>query len=69
MKALAGAKLQGWTAERCVGSYPLQVVASSDGTATAFPSKGDALVLTLSLAVDGSPWLGAAPSVRASSPQ
>jgi len=58
---LPGATLDGWMAESPIGSYPLEAVASSrlpdrDG----LPDGGFA-VLTVELAVDGMPWLGAAP--------
>jgi hypothetical protein len=59
MATLPGAMLEHWMAEACVDSYPLQVVAASGNSPT--QPGGDALVLTLSLAVDGVPWLGAAP--------
>jgi hypothetical protein len=57
--ALPDASLDNWMAEACVGSYPLQVVATSGNPAPQTP--GDVLVLTLALTVDGVPWLGAAP--------
>jgi len=56
---LPGVTLETWIAEACVGSYPLQVVAASGGPTA--QTLGDAVVLTLSLMVDGVPWLGAAP--------
>jgi Creatinase/Prolidase N-terminal domain len=59
MAALPGAALENWIAEGCVGSYPLQVVAASGGPAT--QPAGSAMILTLSLTIDGVPWLGAAP--------
>ncbi|MPZ58958.1 MAG: hypothetical protein GEU91_21220 [Rhizobiales bacterium] len=60
-EALAGATLQNWMVESCVGSYPLQVVAAHGIAAAQTTPLGDALVLTLSLTVGGVPWLGAAP--------
>lgn len=56
---LPGASLDNWMAEACVGSYPLQALAASGNRAPQTP--GDVSVLTLSLTVDGVPWLGAAP--------
>jgi hypothetical protein len=63
VSALRGARLQSWMAEACVGSYPLQMVAGSDG-AVAFPP-GDFFVLTVTLTIDGVPWIGAMPVVKA----
>jgi hypothetical protein len=66
VKALAGARLQGWLAEGCLGSYPLQAVAASGAPAMPATTAGDTLVVTLSLTVDGVPWLGAGPVARPS---
>lgn len=60
-RALTGEAPQPWLAECCLGSYPLQVVATSDGPAMPGPPFGDLVILTLSLTIDGIPWLGAAP--------
>ena len=43
-------------AESCIGTYPLEVIATSGAPADAFT------VLTVELAIDGIPWLGAAPA-------
>lgn len=58
---LRSAALRSWMAESPIGSYPLETIASSglpdrDGV----PNSGFA-VLTVELAVEGMPWLGAAP--------
>jgi hypothetical protein len=60
---LPGARLQDWMAEACVGSYPLQVVASADSSQQPLATS-DAAVLTLSLTVDGVPWLATRPIGR-----
>jgi len=61
LKALPGATLDSWMAESCIGSYPLSVVASSHASASAAPSGGQFLVLTVELTLSGAPWLGSAP--------
>jgi hypothetical protein len=48
-------------AESIVGTYPLEVVASSRGSGRYDPLPGAFLVLSVELVVDGVPWLGAAP--------
>ena len=63
IKGLAAAKLTGWMAESCTGSYPLSVVASSRAPGKQAPSDGQFLVLTIELVVDGAPWIGAAPVI------
>jgi hypothetical protein len=60
--SLPGAALRSFMAESCVGSYPLEVVASSRAPAAAAPASGSFLVVTVELAVAGIPWLGAAPA-------
>jgi hypothetical protein len=62
LKNLPGAELKSWMAESCVGSYPLEAIASlaSPGKETAID--GSFLVLSFDLTVDGIPWLGAAPA-------
>jgi len=50
-----------WMAESCRGSYPLEVVESSRSPHKEAPAAGTFLVLSVELAVDGIPWLGAAP--------
>ncbi len=59
---LPNAKLAGWMAESCVGTYPLAVIASQDA-ADFQPADGSLLVLTVELTIDGRPWIGAAPIV------
>jgi hypothetical protein len=61
--ALAGAQIEDWMAEACVGSYPLQVVAAP-GVAGPLTLPVAAVMLSLSLTVERTPWLGAAPIMR-----
>lgn len=49
-------------AESCVGSYPLQVIASSRAGNNAFTERQFAVV-TVGLSLDGAPWIGAAPVI------
>jgi hypothetical protein len=63
LNALPGATLEGWMAESCTGSYPLSVVASSRAPGSEAPVQGQFLVLSVTLAIDGAPWLGAAPLI------
>jgi hypothetical protein len=63
VQALGDAKLTGWTAETCTGSYPLSVVASSRMPGKQAPVTGQYLVLTVEVEVGGAPWLGAAPLI------
>jgi hypothetical protein len=58
---LPGAELKGWMVESCIGSYPLQVVASSTSAGTEIPAAGTFFVLSIELLIDGIPWLGAVP--------
>ena len=48
-------------AESPIGSYPLQAIASSRAPERDGVSAGGFLVLSIELALDGAPWLGAAP--------
>jgi hypothetical protein len=57
LQRLSGASLRSFMAESCVGSYPLEVIATSGA-----PTDGAFTVLTVELAIDGVPWLGAAPA-------
>jgi hypothetical protein len=59
---LAGATVRGWMAESPVGSYPLQAIASSRAPDRDGVPAGGFMVLTIELALDGVPWLGAAPA-------
>jgi hypothetical protein len=63
IKGLADARLTGWMAESCTGSYPLSVVASARTPGKHAPGSGQFLVLTIELVVDGAPWIGAAPVI------
>jgi len=59
--SLPGATLEGWMVERCVGSYPLAVTASSRSPGDDAPTDGGFLVLAVELRLDGAPWIGSAP--------
>jgi hypothetical protein len=61
IETLPGAVLKSLMAESIVGTYPLEVVASSRGSGRYDPLPGAFLVLSVELVVDGVPWLGAAP--------
>jgi hypothetical protein len=62
VKVQPGAELKSFMAESCVGSYPLEVVAASNSPGMTAPAPGSFLVLSIELAIDGMPWLGAAPA-------
>jgi creatinase/prolidase-like protein len=55
------AGMTGWMAESCIGTYPLQVIASSRSGGVHSVKSGDFLVLTIEREIAGRPWLGAAP--------
>jgi hypothetical protein len=59
---LSGATLTGWMAERSIGIYPLQAVASARASERDRIPAGGFMVLTVELVLDGMPWLGAAPA-------
>jgi hypothetical protein len=59
---LPGARLVGWTAECCVGSYPLQVVEASGGADPTLPA-GSMVVVNLALEIDGTNWMAAGPFI------
>jgi len=61
LTALPDAELKSFMAESCTGSYPLEVVGRSRAPGRDLPARGDFLVLSAELAIDGVPWLGAAP--------
>jgi hypothetical protein len=61
-RSAPGIELRSWMVESCVGSYPLQSVASSSAPGKEAPAAGSFLVLTAELAIGGVPWLGAAPA-------
>jgi creatinase/prolidase-like protein len=50
-----------WMAESCKGSYPLEVVDSSRSPVKDAQVAGKYFVLSVDLAIDDVPWLGAAP--------
>jgi hypothetical protein len=58
---LPGTTLTGWMAESPIGSYPLQAIASSRAPDRDGIPAGGFMVLTIELAIEGMPWLGAAP--------
>jgi hypothetical protein len=62
IKDLPGATLRVWTVESCIGSNPLQAVATSAASAKETLPDGSFAVLAVELAIDGVPWLGAAPA-------
>jgi creatinase/prolidase-like protein len=59
---LPDATLNGWMAESAIGSYPLQAIASSRAPDRIGVPDGGFIVLTIELALDAMPWLGAAPA-------
>jgi hypothetical protein len=61
LMALPGATLDSFMAESSIGTYPLEVVASSRLRSNDGLPAGSFAVLSLALTVDGVPWLGAAP--------
>jgi hypothetical protein len=61
LASLSGAKLESWMAETSIGSYPLEVVASSRSGAKHSLPAGAFAVLTVGLTIEGVPWLGATP--------
>jgi len=62
ISALAGARIESFLAESSIGSYPLEVVASSRDSHRISQVDPGFLVLTVELAIDGIPWLGAMPA-------
>jgi hypothetical protein len=63
LKKLPGASLTSWMAESCIGSYPLSAIASSRAPEKTALAKGQFVVLTVELTVDGAPWIGAKPLI------
>jgi hypothetical protein len=55
---LPGTQLVGWLAEAPIGTRPLAVVASSDGSSEV-SGRVSALVVTVGLNIEGVPWVGA----------
>ena len=62
VKSLPEAKISNWMVESCIGSYPLQVIASSRAGDQAF-AENQFVVLTVELSLGGAPWIGAAPQI------
>jgi hypothetical protein len=58
---LAGATISNWMAEKAIGSYPLQVIASSRSPERDGVPAGGFVVLTIELAIESARWVGAAP--------
>lgn len=67
VKQLAGASVSSWMVESCIGSYPLQVVASSRSGDNAF-ADGQFIVVTVELSLGGTPWIGAMPAIVGAPP-
>ena len=61
LETIAGAALKSFMAESMLGTYPLEAVASSHAGGGYAPAAGAFLVLSVELALDGVPWLGATP--------
>ncbi len=61
LRAEQHAQMNSWMAESCIGSYPLEVVATLPVHGKEGPAPSTFLVLSVDLAVDDVPWLGAAP--------
>jgi hypothetical protein len=55
-------KITAWTIEACVGSYPLEVVASS-GDAMAFSAMLPVGIVSVQAELNGIPWFGAGPVI------
>jgi len=62
LKVLPGAALKSFMAESSIGSYPLEVVAASRASGSDALPAGSFVALSVELAIDGVPWLGAAPA-------
>jgi hypothetical protein len=59
---LPGASIGSFMAESSIGSYPLEVIASSRDREKSLLAEGSFIVLTIALTLDGARWLGAAPA-------
>jgi hypothetical protein len=59
---LPGAELASWMVETSIGSYPLEVIASSRSAARDSLPAGAFVVLTVELKIEGVLWLGAMPA-------
>ena len=62
LSSFPGVQLSSWMVESCVGSYPLQVIASSQAGDRSL-ADGQFIVATVELSLNGVPWIGAAPLV------
>jgi Xaa-Pro aminopeptidase len=62
VEKLSGARLESFLAESSVGTYPLEVVASTRAPGKDAPMAGTFLVISVDMTIDGVPWLGAAPA-------
>src|SRR5262249_41776415 len=62
VEKLTGARLETFMAESSIGTYPLEVVASSRAPDKDAPVAGPFLVISVEMTIDGTPWLGAAPA-------
>lgn len=63
LRSLPGATLKDWTAEGCIGSYPLEVIGSSRQPEREPLAAGRFLVLTVGLSLASGPWIGGAPLI------
>jgi Xaa-Pro aminopeptidase len=63
VRKLRDATLGDWMLEGCVGSYPLQVVATARGAGQQSPGPVEFAVLTVGLTIAGTPWIGAMPVI------
>jgi Creatinase/Prolidase N-terminal domain len=61
VEALAGATLERWMVESCVGSYPLSEIASSRLPGRDAPIAAGFAVLTIELLLRGGHWIGTGP--------
>ena len=62
VKSLASAAVSSWMVESCIGSYPLQVVASSR-SGDDVVANGQFVVATVELSLNGATWIAAAPAI------
>jgi len=58
VRGLSGAQLTGWMVETVLGTRPLATVASSESPNVSL-ADGPALIVTVSMTVEGVPWCGA----------
>jgi hypothetical protein len=62
VEKLHGARFESFMAESSIGTYPLEVVASTRAPGKDAPLAGTFLVISVDMTIDGVPWLGAAPA-------